>query len=84
MAKTPRDSRPDDPWLSAVDVSHNYSCLLLTGPRVRDLLAKGCPLDLHPRVFGQRDCTQSTLAKSRVLLRALNDSQSTEVWVHNS
>lgn len=77
-------SRPDDPWLSAVDVSHNYTALLLSGSNVRELLSKGCPLDLHPRAFGPGDCAQTILAKTRVLLRVLDDGDSIEVWVRNS
>lgn len=84
MERNIREARPDDPWLSVVDVSHSYACLLLSGPRSRDLLAKGCPLDLQPRVFGPGDCAQSILARTRVLLRALNNNESIEVWVRNS
>jgi len=79
-----RAARPDESWLSIVDVSHNYTCLLLSGPCVRYLLAKGCPLDLHPRTFGPGDCAQTILAKSRVFLRALDDVNSFELWIRNS
>jgi len=79
-----RAARPDEPLLSVVDVSHNYTCLLLSGPRVRHLLAKGCPLDLHPRTFGPGDCAQTILAKTRVFLRALDDVSSFELWIRNS
>lgn len=79
-----RKARPEDPWLSVVDVSHNYTALLLSGMGVRELLAKGCPLDLHPRAFGAHDCAQTILARTRVLLRAMDDQRSIEVWVRNS
>ncbi len=36
---------------SVVDVSANRSTLVLSGPQARDLLEKGCTLDLHPRSF---------------------------------
>jgi sarcosine oxidase, subunit gamma len=37
---------------SAANVSAQRIILRLTGERVRDVLAKGCAIDLHPRVFG--------------------------------
>lgn len=79
-----REASPDDPWLSVVDVSHNYTGLVLTGTRAREVLAKGCPLDLHPRNFGQGDCAQTLVAKSRVLLRCVGDGECVEIWVRNS
>jgi sarcosine oxidase subunit gamma len=38
------------------------------GPRARDLLAHGCALDLHPRVFGPGRCAQTMLARAQVVL----------------
>ncbi|MEX2496358.1 MAG: sarcosine oxidase subunit gamma family protein, partial [Woeseia sp.] len=66
-------AQPDNPWLSVVDLSHSYSRVCLSGPRARELLAKGCPLDLQPRAFGPGDCVQTVLAATRVLLRVLED-----------
>lgn len=77
-----RESQPHNQWLSVVDLSHNYTCLLLAGPQVRDLLAKGCPLDLH--ALGRGDCAQSILARTRMLLRVMDDAPTIEVWVRNS
>lgn len=78
-----RTSRDSDPWLSVVDVSHNYTSLMLSGPGVRELLAKGCSLDLHPRAIGHGDCVQTVLAKARVLLRIVENG-SIELTVRNS
>ena len=39
---------------SAADVSAQRITLRLTGERVRDVLARGCAIDLHPRVFRGR------------------------------
>ena len=73
---------PDEPWLSVVDVSHNYTALRLSGPRVRELLAKGCALDLHGSRFSAGDCAQTLLAKTRVILCAVDDGS--ELWIRNS
>jgi heterotetrameric sarcosine oxidase gamma subunit len=36
---------------SIVDQSHGRTLLRVTGPRIRDALAKGLAIDLHPRAF---------------------------------
>jgi sarcosine oxidase, subunit gamma len=61
---------------AAVDVSAQRIGLRLTGERVRDVLARGCALDLHPRVFGRGACAQTTLGLAGVVLLALSDDGS--------
>ena len=60
-------------WVSTVDLSANRTAIELSGPRVRDLLAHGCSLDLHPRVFGAGRCAQTMLARAQVILEARGD-----------
>ncbi len=55
---------------AAVDVSGQRVTLTLRGPRVRDILAKGCPMDLHPRVFRPGCSAQTTLGLAGVVLLA--------------
>ena len=59
---------------SAADVSAQRITLRLTGERVRDVLAKGCAIDLHPRVFGRGRSAQTTLGLAGVVLLALTDA----------
>ena len=59
---------------SATDVSAQRIGLRLTGARVRDVLAKGCSIDLHPRVFGRGRSAQTTLGQAGVVLLALSDA----------
>jgi sarcosine oxidase, subunit gamma len=59
---------------SAADVSAQRIGLRLTGSRVRDVLAKGCSIDLHPRVFGRGRSAQTTLGQAGVVLLALSDA----------
>lgn len=66
-----------------VDVSSGYTVLELMGEHARDVLEKGCPLDLHPREFGPGQCAQSHYFKAGVLLRALNQG-GVEVVVRRS
>ena len=59
--------------MSAVDVSAQRTCLRVTGPRARSLLATGCALDLHPRTFHSGHCAQTAVAQASVILMALDD-----------
>jgi sarcosine oxidase subunit gamma len=70
-------------WVSTVDVSANRTAIELTGPRVRDLLAHGCSLDLHPRAFAPGRCAQTMLARAQVILEAL-DGGAFRVFVRGS
>ena len=66
------------------DVSHGRAILSLSGPDARSVLAKGCPLDLHPRVFGPGRCAQSRLAKCQVLIHQTGDTPAFEIHVMRS
>ena len=50
------------------DVSHGRAALRISGPCTRELLAKGCGLDLHPWVLHAGQCAQTSLAHVGVLL----------------
>ena len=58
---------------SVVDVSAARAGVDLAGPRVVDLLAKGCSVDLHPRAFPAGRCAQTLLARANVLLWHLGE-----------
>jgi sarcosine oxidase, subunit gamma len=62
-----------DVHAAITDVSDGRVALRLGGPSARDVLAKGCPLDLHPRAFAAGRCAQSLLAKASVLIHLLAD-----------
>jgi len=67
-----------------VDVSDGRTVIVLAGDKARDVLAKGCPLDLHPRVFGPGHCAQSHLAKAHVILHQLDETPTFDIYVHRS
>lgn len=58
---------------TAVDTSAARTAVRVSGPRARDVLAHGCPLDLHPRSFPPGRCAQTLLARERVVLLARDD-----------
>ncbi len=72
---------------SVTDITGGYTMLNLAGRHARDLLAKGCTLDLHPRAFAPGQCVQTNLAKTAILLVSRNndpDLQSFDVVVRRS
>lgn len=59
---------------AAVDVSAQRTELRLGGPLVRELLALGCSLDLHPSAFPPGSCAQTTVGQVGVVLLATDDA----------
>jgi len=53
---------------AVTDVSSNYQIMQLAGEAARDVLAQGCPLDTHPRVFKPGDCLGSHYFKAAIWL----------------
>jgi sarcosine oxidase, subunit gamma len=70
--------------LSAVDVSDLRAAFELTGRRARDVLAKGCAIDLHPRAFGPGDCALTALARVRVALHQVQTEPTYRTLVERS
>ncbi|MFC9679826.1 sarcosine oxidase subunit gamma [Streptomyces sp. NPDC056948] len=68
-----REALGGDPG-SVVDVSANRTTLELRGPSARQVLEKGCPLDLHPRAFGPGQAVSTTVGPVAVLLRQIDDA----------
>jgi len=60
---------------TAVDVSAQRIVLRISGPRAREVLAKGCSIDLHPRVFGPGSSAQTTLGQAGVVLLSLGEDE---------
>jgi sarcosine oxidase subunit gamma len=69
---------------SVVDLSANRTAIELRGPAARDVLAKGCALDLHPRAFAPGACAQTLLARAQVILEQLDDAPAYRLLVRGS
>jgi sarcosine oxidase, subunit gamma len=54
---------------SVVDVSGNRIVLELWGSSRHDRLSSACPIDLHPRSWGDGRCAQSVFGAAQVLLQ---------------
>ncbi|MCA7974443.1 sarcosine oxidase subunit gamma [Burkholderia sp. AU39826] len=60
-------------YAAVVDVGSGYTVVEISGERVRDVIARGCPLDVHPRVFKPGQCAQSHYFKSPITLIPTGD-----------
>jgi len=67
-----------------VDVSHGRTVIRVSGVRAREMLAKGLPIDLHPRTFGPGRCAQSALARCNVLVHQTDDAPTFDLYVMRS
>ncbi len=69
---------------SLVDQSHGRTLLRACGPHIRDALAKGVPVDLHPRVFKVGDAAATLVSHIPVHLWQIDDGPSYEFAVARS
>ena len=66
------------------DLASGLTTISVSGANARDLLQKGCTLDLHPRAFGDGQCAQTLLAKAGVLILYRGDEPSFDLVVRRS
>ena len=66
------------------DVSHSRIVLGLAGRNAREVLLKGCSLDLDPVAFATGQCAQAPLARAHVLLHQVGETPAYHVYVHRS
>jgi sarcosine oxidase subunit gamma len=69
---------------AVADLSSSRVIVEIAGVGTRDMLAAGCGLDLHPRVFGPGQCAQTLLARVPVILDQLDDAPHFRVLVRRS
>lgn len=70
--------------VSITDVSANRTVLELSGSKVREVLAKGCGLDLHPRAFKAGQCAQTVVARSQAVIWQVDETPTYRVLVRPS
>ncbi len=63
------------------DQSHGRVVLRLAGARAREVMAKGCRLDLDGRRFGPGGCAQTQIAEIGVLLHQVDEAPSFDLIV---
>lgn len=63
------------------DVSDARTVFALGGAHARDMLAKGCGIDLHPKAFAPGRCAQTGLARASVILHQTDETPSYDIYV---
>ena len=69
---------------SISDQSGGRTVLRLSGPRARDVLAKGLPIDLHPNAFGPGSAATSTISLMGVQLWQVDDLPTYDIALFRS
>ncbi len=73
-----------DQHASVVDLGAANVTLRLTGARSREVLAKACPLDFHPRAFRPGRCAQSNFARTQALVALEDETPVFDLFVRRS
>ena len=69
---------------AVTDVTEGRTVIGLAGRHARDVLMKGCPLDLHASQFKPGDCAQSALAKTVIILHQTSSAPAYDIYVERS
>jgi sarcosine oxidase subunit gamma len=72
------------PFAAVTDQSDARLVLRLSGPRVREVLAKGVPVDLHPKAFKLGDVASTLVAYVGVQIDMLDDAPSYQLMAPRS
>ena len=64
---------------AVTNVTDGLCAFSLRGPALRQVLAKGCAIDLHPAVFTPGSCAQTMLAHAAVTLMATEENRCTMI-----
>lgn len=73
-----------DLFAGVTDVSSHYTTIEVAGRDAAELLARGTPLDLHPREFAAGQCAQTLVAKTAATIVKCEETPVFEVIVRVS
>jgi sarcosine oxidase subunit gamma len=71
-------------WASLTDLTGSRAIISIAGPQSGLLLAKGCPIDLHPRVFKPDDVALTMIGHINVQLCQTGGEPSYEITLFRS
>lgn len=69
---------------AVTDVTGGLTLVEVKGEHAREILQKGCPMDLHPAEFGVGVCAQTVLAKAGMTLRMVDELPTFELIIRRS
>ena len=58
-------------------------CFRVSGQQARELMSRGCRLDLHPSVTGPGFCAQTNMAQVGVLIHQVDDAPTYDLFVYS-
>jgi sarcosine oxidase, subunit gamma len=67
-----------------VDTTDGVDVLNIRGPSARDVLSKGCGLDLHPDAFPRAGCARTRFAQMFVIIEHVDDAPGFRLYVARS
>src|SRR3954463_10756930 len=79
----PARAKPLAAVAALVEQSHGRAGFRLAGPAARAVLAKGCRIDLHPRVFGVGRVASTVIAHGNALLHQVGP-EAFEIFVFST
>jgi len=72
-----------DQHCAVTDVSDYFVVIRMRGEKADQILARACPLDLHPRAFPAGGCAQTIFAHASILLHHVEDGYDVQVrWTY--
>lgn len=74
------EAAAEDASVLCVDASSTHFVVEIAGASARALIAKGCSLDLHPRVFGSNSAASTWMAQARVQIERIGDAQAFRLY----
>jgi sarcosine oxidase subunit gamma len=83
LAQTLR-SAAQDRFFALTDVTHSNTTIRVRGPKAREVLSKGCSVDLNPLAFRANSCAQTLLAKTHIAIRSVDNSPAFDLIVRRS
>jgi heterotetrameric sarcosine oxidase gamma subunit len=88
LLAAPRGAMPSldalAPFAALVEQSDGRSAFTLSGPRAREVLAKGCRLDFHPRVFAPGRAAGAIFAHVNAVIQQTSDQPEFRIIVLSS
>ena len=66
---------PEAGHVAVVNISDALGAVTIEGPHARDVLAKNCAIDFHPRAFTKGMAVQSLLSHAGVTILCLDDDK---------
>jgi sarcosine oxidase subunit gamma len=69
--------------LAITELSHSRTVLRISGARIRDVIAQGCSVDLHPSAAKAGDCFVTSVARHSAVLHVV-DASTMDVIVYRS